>query len=113
MAVKKALKFGEDAPPFKKGDIVECLPCFDGAEKNGGSGYWPGRIFKIGEISNAVTPIVLWPDEKYDRALYKLEELSEQRRFDLRNGVYGYAVTPIDEAISVVIDKINIELNSL
>ncbi len=108
MAVKKALKFGEDAPPFKKGDIVECLPGFDGAEKNGGSGYQPGRIFKIGEITN----IVLWPDEKYDRALYNLEELSEERRFDLSNGVYDYAVTLAND-ISVVIDKINIELNSL
>ena len=95
--------------PFKKGDIVECIPGLENSQaKNGGPGYWVGRKFKIGDITN----IVLWPDEKYDKTLYKEGDLSQQQKHDLSNGVYDYAVTLVND-ISVIIDKINVELNSL
>ena len=47
-----------------------------------------------------------------EKSLYKEGDLSEQQKHDLSNGVYDYAVTLVND-VSVIIDKINVELNSL
>jgi hypothetical protein len=51
---------------FKKGDFVICKPGFENTDDKiigGGTGYKPGRVFKIFNISGSGKDRwVLWPD---------------------------------------------------
>lgn len=85
---------------IQKGDIVVCLP---GYEQLGGSGYWPGRIFKVASR----TGNVLWPDITFNEVI-----TTNEQTYNRKNGIYVGVVMLSLDSLPGVVDSINQELNS-
>lgn len=82
---------------IKVGDIIECIPKYDftfqGAhsdEPDGGSGYWEGRILRVGRISEGM------PAEKWNVYFPAYPANDPIRQFPNCHGVYAYAVRKLD-----------------
>lgn len=95
---------------IKEGDWVICIPGY--TDNEGGSGYWPGRIFKVLEVTNGS---VVWPDTFAEVFIEgeKVEMTRDQER-NKGNGVflpfldlYPIELTHLEEVIQVINKELN------
>ena len=100
---------------IKVGDVIECVPecdfTFKGAhsdEPNGGSGYWEGRVFRVGRMSEGL------PAGRYNVYFPMYPANKPTTGKPNTHGVYAYACRkltreelPLSEVVSLIKDEIN------